>query len=136
MYLVNWWQHFLSMFTCCTICWLSYRLRQEISQHLAHLVYSEVYWIQIISQMFCGDPQAMNLGNEVKKKKETQILGRFGRKKLVVSMRTLTSHLLLFLQLFFLSFLKICLLFIAGLGNMVLMCSWRIVVLVHSLMYK
>lgn len=26
----------------------------------------------------------MNLGNEVKKKKETQILGRFGRKKLVV----------------------------------------------------
>lgn len=41
---------------------------------------SEVYWIQIISQMFCGDPQAMNLGNEVKKKKETWILGRFGRK--------------------------------------------------------
>lgn len=115
---------------------VSYRLRQEISQHLAHLVYSEVYWIQIISQMFCGDPQAMNLGNEVKKNKETQILGRFGRKKLVVSMRTLTSHLLLFLQLFFFSFLKICLLFIAGLGNMVLMCSWRIVVLVHSLMYK
>lgn len=115
---------------------VSYRLRQEISQHLAHLVYSEVYWIQIISQMFCGDPQAMNLGNEVKKKKETQILGRFGRKKLVVSMRTLTSHLLLFLQLFFFSFLKICLLFIAGLGNMVLMCSWRIVVLVHCIMYK
>lgn len=118
---------------------VSYRLRQEISQHLAHLVYSEVYWIQIISQMFCGDPQAMNLGNEVKKKKETQILGRFGRKKLVVSMRTLTSHLLLFFQLFlFFSFLKICLLFMAGLEKMVLICtgSWRIVVLVHCIMYK
>lgn len=118
---------------------VSYRLRQEISQHLAHLVYSEVYWIQIISQMFFGDPQAMNLGNEVKKNKETQILGRFGRKKLVVSMRTLTSHLLLFFQLFFFfSFLKICLLFMAGLEKMVLICtgSWRIVVLVHCIMYE
>lgn len=36
--------------------------------------------IQIISQMFLGDPQAMNLGNEVKKKKETWILGQFVRK--------------------------------------------------------
>lgn len=59
-----------------------------MGQHLACLVYSEVYWIQIISQMFCGHPQAMNLGNEVKKKKETWILGQFVRKN-----QSLTSEL-------------------------------------------
>lgn len=63
-------------------------VRQKMGQHLACLVYSEVYWIQIISQMFCGHPQAMNLCNEVKKKKETWILGQFVRKN-----QSLTSEL-------------------------------------------
>lgn len=63
-------------------------VRQKMGQHLACLVYSEVYWIQIISQMFCGHPQAMNLGNKVKKKKETWILGQFVRKN-----QLLTSEL-------------------------------------------
>lgn len=63
-------------------------VRQKMGQHLACLVYSEVNWIQIISQMFWGHPQAMNLGNEVKKKKETRILGQFVRKN-----QSLTSEL-------------------------------------------
>lgn len=74
-------------------------VRQKMGQHLACLVYSEVYWIQIISQMFCGHPQAMNLCNEVKKKKETWILGQFVRKN-----QSLTSELWHFICCCFYSF--------------------------------
>lgn len=111
-------------------------VRQKMGQHLACLVYSEVYWIQTISQMFCGHPQAMNLGNEVKKKKETWILGQFVRKN-----QSLTSelwHLICccFYSFFFLSFLKICCLFFAaGLGKMVLISCLRIVEPTKNFMY-
>lgn len=110
-------------------------VRQKMGQHLACLVYSEVYWIQIISQMFWGDPQAMNLGNEVKKKKETWILGQFVRKN-----QSLTSelwHLICccFYSFFFLNFLKICCLFYAGLGKMVLISCLRIVKPTKNFMY-
>lgn len=74
-------------------------VRQKMGQHLACLVYSEVYWIQIISQMFCGHPQATNLCNEVKKKKETWILGQFVRKN-----QSLTSELWHFICCCFYSF--------------------------------
>lgn len=79
-------------------------VRQKMGQHLACLVYSEVYWIQIISQMFCGHPQAMNLGNEVKKEEGNMNSWSICEKEPVVNIRTLTSHLLLFLQLFFFKF--------------------------------
>lgn len=110
-------------------------VRQKMGQHLACLVYSEVYWIQISSQMFCEHPQAMNLGNEVKKKKETWILGQFVRKN-----QSLTSelwHLICccFYSFFFLNFLKICCLFYAGLGKMVLISCLRIVKPTKNFMY-
>lgn len=76
-------------------------VRQKMGQHLACLVYSKVYWIQIISQMFCGHPQAMNLGNEVKKEEGNMNSWSICEKEPVVNIRTLTSHLLLFLQVFF-----------------------------------
>lgn len=110
-------------------------VRQKMGQHLACLVYSKVYWIQIISQMFCGHPQAMNLGNEVKKKKETWILGQFVRKN-----QSLTSELWHLIYCcfysFFFSFLKmICCLFYAGLGKMVLISCLRIVEPTKNFMY-
>lgn len=111
-------------------------VRQKMGQHLACLVYSEVYWIQIISQMFCGHPQAMNLCNEVKKKKETWILGQFVRKN-----QSLTSelwHLICFC--FYSFFFKVSwrfavFFFAAGLGKMVLISCLRIVEPTKNFMY-